>query len=51
VSQDLEFLQSQRNMRDLNIKQYIEHYSALIEELSKSVDEQKLDRVDKKLTF
>ena len=51
VTQDLEFLQSQRNMRDLNIKQYIEHYSALLEELSKSVDEQKLERVDKTLTL
>ena len=38
-------------MRDLNIKQYIEHYSALLEELSKLVEEQKLERVDKKLTL
>ena len=38
-------------MRDVNMRKFIEHYSALLEDLSKAVDEQKNEKVDKKLTL
>ena len=38
-------------MRDVNMRKFIEHYSALLEDLSKAVEEQKNEKVDKKLTL
>lgn len=38
-------------MRDVNMRQFVEHYSALLEDLSKAVEEQKNEKVDKKLTL